>query len=150
MKPHLPRPHLSPRAFTDVVRHGSVTQIFAVVAGVLLTLLGAASLVANADFSTGSSIVADRVLFFDVNGWAGALYLLTGLVMLIAGMDAARARMAAMAGGALYLVLTVWSLIDDSILGMLPVNDPAAILYAAIGVIGVAAALQPDEREHGG
>lgn len=124
--------------------HGSVAQMFGVVAGVVLSLLGIASLIVNADFSTGASISAERLLFLDVNGWSGVLYLLTGLVALAAAADKARARMVAMAVGGLYLILTVWSLFDSSILGLLPVNDPTAIFYAAIGVIGVAGGMQPE------
>ena len=126
--------------------HGSVAQMFGVVVGVVLTLLGIASLIVNADFSTGSSITAERLLFLDVNGWAGVLYLLTGLVAFAAAADKARARTVAMVVGGLYLVLTVWSLFDSSILGLLPVNDPTAIIYAAIGVIGVAGAMQPESE----
>ncbi|MBI5311320.1 MAG: DUF4383 domain-containing protein [Actinobacteria bacterium] len=127
--------------------HGSVAQMFGVVVGVLLSLLGIVSLIVNADFSTGESISAERLLYFDVNGWSGVLYLLTGLVALFATADKARARTVAMAVGGLYLILTVWSLFDASILGLLPVNDLTAITYAAIGVIGVAGAMQP-ESEH--
>lgn len=121
--------------------------MFGVVVGVLLSLLGIVSLIVNADFSTGESISAERLLYFDVNGWSGVLYLLTGLVALFATADKARARTVAMAVGGLYLILTVWSLFDASILGLLPVNDLTAITYAAIGVIGVAGAMQP-ESEH--
>lgn len=128
--------------------HGSVAQMFAVVAGVMLTLLGIASLIVNADFSTGDAITAERLLWFDVNGWAGVLYLVTGLLALFAAVDRARARTMAMVVGGLYLILTVWSLFDSSILGMLPVNDPTAVTYAAIGVIGVAGGMKPEaERE---
>lgn len=120
--------------------------MFTVVAGVLLTLLGIVSLIVNADFSTGEMISAERLLYFDVNGWSGVLYLLTGLVALLAATDKARARMVSMVVGGLYLVLTVWSLFDASILGLLPVNDPTAITYAAIGVIGVAGGMQPESE----
>lgn len=147
MKPHLPRPHISPSGFRDALMHGSVAQMFAVVAGVLLTLLGIASLIVNADFSTGGSITAERLLYFDVNGWSGVLYLLTGLFALSAATRKARARTMAMVVGGLYLILTVWSLFDSSILGLLPINDPTAVTYAAIGVIGVAGGMQP-EGEH--
>jgi uncharacterized membrane protein len=150
MKPHLPRPHLSLRAYSDALTHGSVSQIFAVVAGVVLSVLGVASLIVNADFSTGSSLAAKDLVFFDVNGWSGVLYLVTGLGMLLAAVDAVRARTIAMLGGGLYLVLTVWSMIDDSILGLLPVNDPMAMVYAAIAVIGLATALRPDDSERAG
>jgi Domain of unknown function (DUF4383) len=147
MKPRLHRPHVSLQAYNDALRHGSPAQMFAVVAGVVLSVLGVAALIVNADFSTGSLLAPHSMLWFDVNGWSGVLYLVSGLATLFAAADAVRARSAAMFAGGLYLVLTVWSLIDSSILGLLPVNDPTAVLYAAIGVIGVTAALQPGESE---
>jgi len=137
--------HVSLRAYNDALTHGSAVQMFAVVAGVVLSVLGIAALIVNADFSTGSSLTAHHMVLFDVNGWSGVLYLVTGLATLSAAADAVRARRAAIFTGGLYMVLTVWSLIDGSIVGLLPVNDPTAVLYAAIGVIGIAAALEAGE-----
>lgn len=145
MKPHMHRPHLRLREYTDALRHGSVSQIFAVVAGVVLTALGVLSLVVNADFGTGSSLAAERTLLFDVNGWSGIVHLVSGLALLYFALDTVRIRTVALAMGGLYVVLTVWSLIDSSILGLLPVNDPTAVMYAAIGVIGIASVMQSDE-----
>ncbi|MFY9488534.1 MAG: DUF4383 domain-containing protein [Solirubrobacterales bacterium] len=127
--------------------HGSMTQMFARVAGVVLTLLGIAGLIVNADFSTGSAIVAERVLFFDVNGWSSVVHLVSGLVLLVAATRGGYVRTASIAIAGLYLVLAVWSLFDASILDALPVNDPTAILYAAVAVVGLAAVYGPDRSD---
>lgn len=129
------------------IAHGSIAQMFALVAGVILTVAGILALIVNADFHTGGEIVTDKLLFMDVNGWSGLLMLLTGMVLVAASRVAARARKACVGVGVLYLVLTVWSLFTASVIGMFPVNDMTAIVYAAIGVLGVTAGLGPDRHD---
>ncbi|MBJ7458840.1 MAG: DUF4383 domain-containing protein [Thermoleophilaceae bacterium] len=129
------------------VAHGSIAQMFALVAGVILTVGGVAALIVNADFSTGTGIVTDKLLFMDVNGWSGLLMLLTGVSLVVASRVAGMARRACLGVGVVYLALTIWSLFDSSVLGMFPVNDMTAIVYAAIGVLGVTAGLGPDRHD---
>jgi hypothetical protein len=128
------------------IAHGTIAQMFAVVSGVILTLAGIAAVVVNADFSTGAGIVTDNLLFMDVNGWSGLLMLVSGIVLLVASRTVSLAKRVSLVVGVVYLALTVWSLFDSSILGMLPVNDPTAIFYAAIGVLGVTAGVGPDRN----
>lgn len=128
------------------VTHGSVAQMFALVAGVVLAVAGVAGMIVNADFSTGNTITTEGLLFLDVNGWSSLLMIVTGLILLVGGREADRARKVSLVVGAIYLAVTVWSLFDSTILGMLAVNDMTAIFYAAIGVLGVTAGLGPDRR----
>lgn len=128
------------------VTHGSVAQMFAFVAGVLLVLAGIVGMVLNADSSTGNSIATESLLFMDVNGWSSLLLLVTGVVLLIGRRSVERARKSALAIGVVYLALTVWSLFDNTVLGMVPINDMTAIVYAAIGVLGVTVGLGPDRH----
>lgn len=137
------------KGYGSSVTRGSIAQMFALVAGVVLAVVGVIALVINADFSTGLSIVTDKLLFMDVNGWSSIFVLLTGVALLVASRGVALAKKASLVVGAVYLVLTVWSLIDSSILGMLPVNDLTAILYAAIGVLGVTAGVGPERHDEG-
>jgi hypothetical protein len=129
--------------------HGSIAQMFALVAGVILTVVGVVALIVNADFHTGGSIVTDKLLYMDVNGWSGLFMLVTGLVLAVASRTASFARKASLGVGVIYLVVTVWSLFTSSVAGMLPVNDLTAITYAAIGVLGVTAGLGPDRHDEG-
>lgn len=129
------------------IAHGSIAQMFALVAGVILTVAGVAALIVNFDFSTGGSIVTDKLLFMDVNGWSGLLMAITGIVLLAGSRAAGLARKACLGVGVVYLVVTVWSLFADAVLGMFPVNDMTAIVYAAIGVLGVTAGLGPDRHD---
>ncbi len=127
------------------VMHGTPAKMFAVVVGVILTLAGVVSLIVNPDFGSGTGIVTDRLLFMDVNGWSGVLMLLSGVVLLVGSRVAATAKKVCLAIGVVYLALTIWSLFDESILGIFPVNDMTAILYAAIGVLGVTVGVAPDK-----
>ncbi len=129
------------------IAHGTVAQMFAAVAGVILTVAGVAALVVNFDFGTGSGIVTERLLFMDVNGWSGLLMLVTGVVLMAGSRTTNRARRSSLVVGVIYLVVTVWSLFTATVIGLIPVNDMTAILYAAIGVLGVTAGLGPDPRE---
>jgi hypothetical protein len=129
------------------IAHGSIAQMFALVAGVILTVAGVLALIVNADFHTGAGIVTEKLLFMDVNGWSGLLMLLTGVVLVTASRVAGMARKACVGVGVLYLVVTVWSLFTASVIGMFPVNDMTAIVYAAIGVLGVTAGLGPDSHD---
>lgn len=131
------------------IAHGSIAQMFALVAGVILTVAGVLALVVNFDFGTGGSIVTEKLLFMDVNGWSGVLMLLTGLVLVIGSRTADMARKVSLGVGVVYLIVTVWSLFTDAVIGMFPVNDMTAIVYAAIGVLGVTAGLGPDHHDEG-
>lgn len=131
------------------VTHGTVAQMFAFGAGVLLLVAGIAAMVLNADFSRGDAISTEALLFMDINGWSGLLMLVTGAVLLVGRSKADRARKVCLGVGVFYLVLTVWSLIDNTILGAFPINDMTAIIYAAIGVLGVTAGLGPDRQADG-
>lgn len=133
------------KEFGSGIVHGSTAQMFAVVAGVILTVAGVVALIVNADFGTGTAIVTERLLFMDVNGWSGLLMLVSGIVLLVASRTAAVVRKVCLAVGVVYIALTVWSLFDESILGMLPVNDMTAILYAAVGVLGITAGISPEK-----
>lgn len=134
------------KSYGSDIAHGSMAQMFAVVAGVLLAVGGVAALIVNFAFSTGDGIVTERLLFMDVNGWSGVLMLATGAALLIGSRSDKRARRVSLVVGVIYLVVTVWSLFTASVIGMFPVNDMTAIVYAAIGVLGVTAGLGPDPR----
>lgn len=128
------------------VTHGSVAQMFALVVGVLLFVVGVVGMIINPDFSTGSAITTEGLLFFDVNGWSSLLMILTGAVLLVGSRNQGRARGVSAGVGGFYLGMTVWCLLDNTLLGMIPVNDMTAIVFAAIGVLGVAAGFGPDRR----
>lgn len=126
----------------------SMAQMFAVVAGVILAVAGVVALIVNFDFSTGSAIVTERLLFMDVNGWSGLLMLVTGGALLAGSRTVELARKVCLGVGIVYLAVTIWSLFTVTVAGILPVNDLTAIVYAAIGVLGVTAGVGPDPRKN--
>lgn len=138
--------HHGLKEYGSGIAHGSIAQMFALVAGVILTVAGVAALVVNFDFGAGGSIITEKLLFMDVNGWSGVLMLLTGIVLLIGSRAADTARKVSLGVGVVYLVVTVWSLFTATVASILPVNDMTAIVYAAIGVLGITAGLGPDRR----
>jgi hypothetical protein len=79
---------------------------------------------------------------FAVNGWDNVLHLVTGALGLVAAGYAARAY--ALGMGVLYVAIAVWGFVigsGDSILSIAPVNTADNLLHAAIGVLGLGAAL---------
>jgi low temperature requirement protein LtrA len=129
------------------VAKGSTAQMFAALTGVLLILAGIAALAVNHSFASGQGIDAERLLVIDVNGWSALLMLLTGAALLFGARSAGGARYASLGVGVIYLLVTVWSLFTASVAGLLPVGDTTAIVFAAVGVLGVTAGLAPDPRE---
>jgi hypothetical protein len=123
-----------------------MAQMFAAVCGALLTVAGVAALIVNFDFSTGASLTTERLLFMDVNGWSGLLLLITGAVLLLSSRSDGFARKSCVVVGAIYLAVTIGGLFTTSVLGLLPINDLTAIVYAAIAVLGLTAGLGPDPR----
>lgn len=125
----------------------TTAQIFAAVAGGVLVVLGVAALIVHLSFAVGDSITTQGLLFFDANGWLGLFMLLSGIVLLLGARSPAAARRNDTAVGMIYLIVTVWSLFTPSVIWLLPVNDPTAIVFAAIGLLGLTAGLGPDPKE---
>ncbi|HEV7918187.1 MAG TPA: DUF4383 domain-containing protein [Solirubrobacterales bacterium] len=121
-----------------------LAQYFALGLGVLLTIVGLAGFIVNSDFSTGDSITSDQLIIFDVNGWHNVAHLLTGLLGLYMGTRAGMARAYAGVIGIAYLLLLIIGLLDSTILGVIPVNDPDMALHGAIAIAGIAVAMAPD------
>lgn len=124
-----------------MVEHRSPAQVYALVAGLTLTLVGIIGFFVNASFDTGSALEADKLILFDVNGWHNIVHLASGLVGLAMAGNGASARTFALGFGAIYAVVTVWGLIDSSILNLIPVNDADHVLHAALALTGIGAGL---------
>lgn len=133
----------------SLTTESSTAQIFAALLGILFVISGAAALITGFNFSVGSNIVTSRLLFADVNGWSGLLLLVSGLLLLTGARSAGAARRASLLVGGFWLLVTLWSLFTSTVFWLLPVNDLTAIVFAAVAVLGITAALAPDPREHG-
>ena len=123
----------------------SASRLYALVAGVLLCLLGVAGFFYDSSFESGSRLASDYLAgTLLVNGWRNVLYIATGL-LLVAFADRAP-RPTALAGGAFYLALGVWGLIETergigSILDLLPLGDRDNVFHLVVGGLGIGAFL---------
>ena len=118
-------------------------QLYALVAGTLLTVGGIVGLFYSSSFGSPGHVDAMFGLF-DVNGWENLLHLATGLLGLLALGYGARTY--ALAIGVIYVVTGIWGLLvgsGDSILGFLPVDVQDDLLHLALGGLGLLAGTRP-------
>jgi hypothetical protein len=120
-------------------------RLFALAAGILLSLLGVLGFFYDAGFDTGKELAADDVAgVIVVNGWSNVVYLVSGLLAL--GFAARRPRRSAAALGLFYLVFGLWGLAETdhdigSILEVIPLRDTDNVFHLLIGALGTIAAL---------
>jgi hypothetical protein len=128
----------------------SPAQVYALIIGVTLVMIGVAGFSYAASFSTGDSAERDAVLgVFEVNGWHNVVHIATGATGLALAVSYAGARAYALGLGALYLVIAVLGLIaghGEEILGLIPVNREDNALHLLIAISGVAAGLATPAR----
>lgn len=126
-------------------------QIYSLVFGVTLLLAGILGFFADASFGDlGSDVQGDELIVFEVNGWHNLVHIASGLLGLALAGRADTARAYALGFGAVYLVVTIWGMVDgNDVLGLLPVNGADNVLHIAIAVTGILAGLASDPRRHG-
>jgi hypothetical protein len=123
----------------------SASRLYALVAGVLLCLLGVAGFFYDSSFDTGSGLASDYLAgTLLVNGWRNVIYIATGLALVALAPRAPRP--AALAVGALYLALGIWGLAETergigSILDALPLGDRDNVFHLILGGLGIGAVL---------
>lgn len=133
--------HPSKHAAMEGVR--SPAQVFALVIGATLTVAGIVGFFYNADFGTGDGTARDAVLgILDVNGWHNVVHIATGVAGLVLAGSYDGARLFALGGGALYLVVAVAGFIAGDggvLLGLIPVNTEDNLLHLLIAIAGLGA-----------
>jgi len=131
-----------PRRATD---EAGPARLYALAAGVFLSLLGVLGFFYDAGFDTGTKLAADDIAgIIVVNGWRNVIYLASGLLALAFAPRHARRTATTLAG--FYLVYGVWGLIGTdhdigNILEVLPLTDEDNVLHLVIGGLGAIAAL---------
>ena len=86
----------------------SPAQVFALVIGLTLVAAGIAGFFYNASFATGDDVPRDAVIgILDVNGWHNLVHIATGVAGLVLAGSYDGARLFALGGGELYLVVAV-------------------------------------------
>jgi hypothetical protein len=127
----------------------SPAQVYALVFGATLVLVGIVGFFYSADFSTGKAATEpgnkDALIgVFDVNGWHNVVHIASGLVALAVAGSWFGARVYAFTFGVVYLAVTVigFALGDGhAVLGLIVVNTEDNFLHLAIALLGIMAAL---------
>ena len=121
----------------------SPAQVFALVIGLTLVAVGIAGFFYNASFATGDDVPRDAVIgILDVNAWHNLVHIATGVAGLVLAGSYDGARLLALGGGALYLVVAVAGFIAGDggvLLGLIPVNTEDNLLHLLIAIAGLGA-----------
>ena len=122
-------------------------QLYALLFGAVLLVVGLVGFVADSSFGTGSDVDGSNLIAFEVNGWHNLVHIASGAIGLALSRSAAGARTFALGFGAVYLVVTLWGFIDgNSVLNLIPVNTADNFLHLAIAALGIAAGLASESR----
>lgn len=126
-------------------------QIYALVFGVVLVVVGIVGFFADASFGDlGSGVEGDELIWFEVNGWHNIVHLASGLIGLAVFASRPGARAYALGFGAVYLVVTIWGFVDGSdVAGLIPVNTADNWLHLGISAAGILSGLASDPRRFG-
>jgi uncharacterized protein (UPF0333 family) len=122
----------------------SPAQLYALLLGAVLTVVGIVGFFYNSDF-TSDKAARDAVFgVLDVNGWHNVVHIATGALGLAAAASYSSARGYAIGVGVVYIVVTIWGFIvgdGGSILSIVPVSTEDNVLHLLIGVGGIVAGL---------
>ncbi len=117
-------------------------QLYSLVFGATLLLVGILGFVAESSFDTGSNVNGSNLIFFEVNGLHNIVHLASGLLGLALWRSVAGARGFALGFGLVYGAVTLWGFIDgNDVLSLIPVNAADNVLHLAISALGIVAGL---------
>jgi hypothetical protein len=124
-------------------------QLYALLFGVVLLIVGILGFIADSSFGSGSNVQGSDFIIFEVNGWHNIVHILSGLLGLAVWRRRDAARAYALGFGAVYLVVTIWGFVTgDQVLWLIPVDTADNILHLLIAGAGLAAGLssRPEAR----
>lgn len=117
-------------------------QIYSLVFGATLLLVGILGFIAEASFDAGSDLTGSNFILFEVNGWHNLVHIASGLLGLALWRSVPGARSFALGFGAVYLIVTLWGFIDgNDVLGLIPINGADNVLHLLISLLGIGAGL---------
>lgn len=120
----------------------SPAQWYCLLSGGLLLLLGIAGFFVNASFDGIEGVAqGDKILAWEVNGWHNVVHLASGFLLLVAAAKAAMAKGAALAFGAIYLIVAVWGFLGGEDILFVAVNTFDDWFHLVLGLLGVIAGL---------
>jgi hypothetical protein len=125
-------------------------QIYSLVFGATLLLVGILGFIAESAFDTGSDVNGSDFIIFEVNGWHNLVHIASGLLGLVLWRSVSGARSFALGFGAVYMIVTLWGFIDgNDVLGLIPVNGADNVLHLLIAAAGIAAGLMSRDEPAG-
>ncbi len=121
-------------------------QLYALVFGAVLLLVGIVGFFLSASFATGDAVAQEKetLILFDINGWHNVVHLLSGIIGLAMAGSAASARMFAIGYGVVYVLVTILGFIVGDgglLLSIIPINTADNLLHIAIAASGIAVGL---------
>jgi len=117
-------------------------QMFSLVFGATLLVVGIVGFFVNSEFNTGSNIQGDNLILFEVNGIHNIIHLASGALGLAMAKRADSARLYALGFGTVYLLVTIIGFADgQDVLGLIPVNGADNVLHLLIALLGIGAGL---------
>ena len=122
----------------------TLAQIYVMVLGVVLVLVGVLGFFVEASFGIGDDAQRGTLIAFDINGWHNVVHLLSGIIGLAMVKTAASARLFAIGYGVVYLLVTALGFIVGDgglLLSIIPINTADNLLHLAIAATGIAVGL---------
>ncbi|MBW3652806.1 MAG: DUF4383 domain-containing protein [Actinobacteria bacterium] len=122
----------------------TLAQVYAMVLGAVLVLVGIAGFLVESSFGIGDSAQRGTLIVFDINGWHNVVHLLSGIVGLAMAGTAAKARLFSIGYGIVYVLVTILGFVVGDgglLLSIIPINTADNLLHLAIAVTGIAIGL---------
>ncbi len=122
----------------------TLAQVYALVLGAVLVLVGILGFLVEPSFGIGDSAERGTLIAFDINGSHNVVQLLSGVVGLAIAGTAAKARLFAIGYGVVYVLVTILGFIVGDgglLLSLIPINTADNLLHLAIAVSGIAVGL---------
>jgi hypothetical protein len=114
-------------------------QLFALVAGATLVVVGLVGFAADGSFATGAGVDGGSLIGFEVNGLHNLVHIASGLLLLAGAPRPGGARAVCLIFGLTYGAVTVIGLIDgDTVLRLFPVNPADNVLHIALSAFALA------------
>lgn len=126
---------------TMITAGRNLAQMFCIVTGAVLLIVGVLGFISDASFDAGSNVEGSEFLGFEVKGWHNLVHIATGAFLLAVAGNAATAITGALAFGVLYVVVFLWGLIDDTVLWLVPINAADNVLHLILAIAAIVAAL---------
>jgi len=113
-------------------------QLFALVAGATLVLVGIVGFIADSSFDTGKGVDGDSLIIFEVNGVHNLVHIASGLLLLAGARRPGSARLVCLIFGLTYGAVTLIGLIDGrTVLRLFPVNPADNVLHIGLTLLAL-------------